>query len=152
MSNQAPDAIVKWAEKKTLAGNKTKAKRLTQSEVGLLIQMHKEGKSQVEIAQLLGITQPAVHKWLQNLTDTTQPAKLYLRGSALRMAQNIVHRGAAKDHVVALKGLGVLEEQQQQGVTVLVGSGGVVNFGSSGPPQSLPDVVVVSEQHSIKAE
>jgi hypothetical protein len=135
------EAIVKWAEKQPSTHRKP-TKRLSQAEVGLLLQLHKEGKSQVEIAQLLGVTQGAISRWLQNTTDSTGIAKSYLRGSALRMAQNIVRNGQAKDHVQALKGLGVLEEQQQQGVTVIVGNGGSVNIGVLVSP---PDVTVESE-------
>jgi hypothetical protein len=95
------NAIAEWAEQQTAPTHRKPTKRLSQAEVGLLLQLHKEGKSQVEIAQLLGVTQGAISRWLQNTTDSTGIAKSYLRGSALRMAQNIVRNGQAKDHVQA---------------------------------------------------
>jgi predicted transcriptional regulator len=95
--------------------------RLTQAEVGLLLQLHKDGLTQAQIAQRFGITQQAVSKWLDATTDTTDTAKLYLRGSALRMAQNIVKKGRAADHVAALKGLSVLTEERSAGLVVQIG-------------------------------
>jgi hypothetical protein len=122
VDSQAAD-IVTWAEQQTQhpPSCKPKAKRLTQAEVGLLIQLHKDGKTQQQIAQLLGVTQQAIAKWLDNVTDTTETAKLYLRGSALRMAQNIVAKGRAADHVAALKGLSVLQEERAAGLVVQIG-------------------------------
>jgi hypothetical protein len=45
------------------------------------------------------------------------------------MALSVVEKGSPKDHVNALKGLGVLEEQQQQGLTVIVGGDASINIG-----------------------
>lgn len=149
MANQTPEAIAQWAEQKAKPLTHRKpTKRLTQTELGILFAMAKDGKSQTEIAQLLGVTQGAVSRWLQNTTDTTGIAKSYLRGSALRMAQNIVHRGAPKDHLVALKGLNVLEETQTQGITVVIGGGSEVKIGVLNTGQGLPQVVVGLDQDS----
>jgi DNA-binding Lrp family transcriptional regulator len=95
--------------------------RLTRSDLEILRSMHKAGKTQLEIAQALGCTQPTVSKWIASLTDSTDIAKEYLRGSALRMAENIVKKGRASDHVAALKGLSVLEEERSAGLVVQIG-------------------------------
>lgn len=94
--------------------------RLTQIEIGLLLQLAKDGLTQAQIAQRLGITQQAVSKWLNATTDTTETARLYLRGSALRMARNVVQKGQARDHIQALKGIGVLE-QDRSDINIAVG-------------------------------
>lgn len=107
-----------------LAPNGPKFKRLTDTDKAFAIQYEKDGLHQTEIAQRLGVTQSAISQWLSKCRDTTDSAKLYLRGSSLRMAENIVKRGLPRDHVAALKGIGVLEEQQAQGLTVLVGGEG----------------------------
>lgn len=78
--------------------------------------------TQAQIAQRLGCSQQAVSDWLQSCRDTTVDAKSYLRGQALRMAQNIVKKGRAQDHVSALKGLNVLDEEQRAGLVIQVGS------------------------------
>lgn len=104
--------------------HKPKAKRLTQLDVAWLIKAHKDGLTQTAIAERLGVTQGAISRWIESTTDSTDVAKSYLRGSALRMAQNIVHKGAAKDHVAALKGLSVLDEGVQSGLTIQIGGNG----------------------------
>jgi predicted transcriptional regulator len=118
-------AIVSWAEgqaqKPAQPANTPKYDRLTRSDIGLMLKLRKDGLTQAEIAQRLGCNQPTVSKWLGQFTDSTDHAKEYLRGQALRMAKNIVHKGLARDHVAALKGLNVLEEQQNAGVIVQIG-------------------------------
>jgi hypothetical protein len=78
---------------------------------------------------------------LKTLTDTTGVAKEYLRGSALKMAQNIVRKGRAADHVAALKGLSVLQEESHAGVTVVVGGGSDVKIGIVQPPPVVVDAL-----------
>lgn len=109
--------------------NTRKYRRLTISDVGMLLKLDKDGLTQVEIAQRLGCGQPAVSEWLAKCQDTSAPAKEYLRGSALRMAKNIVEKGQPRDHVATLKGIGVLEDEQRQGLTVIVQGDAQVNLG-----------------------
>jgi transcriptional regulator len=116
--------------------------RLTQAEVGLLLQLHKDGLTQQQIAQRFGITQQAVSKWLDATTDTTETAKLYLRGSALRMAKNVVQNGQARDHIQALKGLNVLAEDGRD-VKIAIG---ISLPGLTFAPQTSADSVVI---HSV---
>jgi len=114
-------AIAEWAEQKVAPkSDKPKQKRLTALDIGWLIKAHREGMTQAAIAERLGITQPAVHKWVTQTTDSTDTAKLFLRGSALRMAENIVENGLARDHIQALNGLGVLQESVNTGVTLII--------------------------------
>jgi DNA-binding transcriptional regulator YiaG len=101
--------------------HKDKYAKLTRSDVGVLLKLRKDGLTQAEIAQRLGCSQGTVAKWLQQFTDTTEPAKEFLRGNALRMAQNIVRKGLARDHVQTLKGLNVLENEGGGGVVVQIG-------------------------------
>jgi IS30 family transposase len=119
---------------------------MTDAERALVLQLDRDGLTQVQIAQRLNRNQSTISDWLAHCTDSTDQAKRYLRGQALTMAQNIVKRGKARDHVVALKGLNVLEEQQSGNVTVIVGGSGMVNVGiglSPRPP------LVVSESAQI---
>ena len=95
--------------------------RLTHSELALVLKLHQDGLTQDQIAQRFGVTQQAISKWLAATTDTTETAKLYLRGKALAMAENIVKKGRAADHVAALKGLSVLSEEKTAGLTIQIG-------------------------------
>ena len=115
-------AIATWAERKTKPASQRKpTKRLTGEEVGLILKLRADGLTQAAIAQRLDCDQAAVNRWLAKLTDSTETAKSYLRGSALRMAENIVKKGRAADHVAALKGLSVLTEEKSAGLTIQIG-------------------------------
>jgi transcriptional regulator len=113
-------AIAKWAEQQTAPANTPKYDRLTSSDLGVLLKLRKDGLTQAEIAQRLGCSQGTVSKWLNNLTDTTEPAKEYLRGQAMRMAKNIANNGLARDHVQVLNGLGVLNQQDTAKLTIVI--------------------------------
>lgn len=141
------EAIAEWAgtqdeAKQAALSPKPKRRKLTQSDVGVLLKLHKDGLTQTQIAQRLGCDQTTVSGWIAKCSDTTDTAKSYLRGQALKMAQNIVNRGLAKDHVAALKGLSVLDEQTQQGLTIQIGGDGHdIRIGLLSPP----NVTVISE-------
>lgn len=110
MANQTPEAIAQWAEQQNHQKlHKGKGSVLRTEQVATLLQLHKLHKTQTEIAQTLGCDQGTVSRWLAKLTDSTELASTYLRGSALRMAKNVVNKGQARDHIAALKGIGVLE-------------------------------------------
>lgn len=133
----------------TLPAHTKKYKRLTDDQRIAILHLSKAGKTQVEIAQALGCDQATVSRWLSQCQDSSLEATAYLKGRALKMARNIVERGLARDHIQALKGINVLEEQQTQGVTVIVGGGGIVNIGMalSPPPQAaLSESLVITEE------
>ena len=97
-----------------------KYERLTRADLDVLLAMKKANKTQVEIAQALGCSQGTVSKWLNALTDSTDVAREYLRGKALHMAKNVVRKGQARDHIQALKGLRVLEDDNRD-VKIAIG-------------------------------
>ncbi len=94
-----------------------------------MLKLHQDGLTQKAIAQRLDCDQAAVCRWLEQFSDSTELAKSFLRGSALKMSQNLVNKGRPSDHAVALKGLSVLKDDAAQGVTVIVGGSGTVNVG-----------------------
>lgn len=103
-------AIAKWADTQDRQKlHKGKGSVLGSEQVATILQLHKLNKTQTEIAQAIGCDQGTVSRWLSKLTDSTELASAYLRGSALRMAKNVVRKGQARDHIQALKGIGVLE-------------------------------------------
>lgn len=118
--------------------DKPRRRQMTNAERVLILKLEQDGLTQIQIAQRLNRSQSTISEWLAECNDSTDHARRYLRGSALKMARNIVNTGLARDHIQALKGINVLEEQQQTGVTVIVGGGGTVNVGvnlSPGPVQ-----------------
>lgn len=109
-----------------------RGKDLTGSQVADILRWHVQGLTQKQIgAKLEPVrSQSAISDVIARLgIDNTVQAKAILRGGAADMALNIVKKGQAKDHVNALKGLGVLEEQQHSGLTVIVGGSGQVTIG-----------------------
>jgi predicted transcriptional regulator len=116
----------------------SKYARLSQDEIAILHTMLKAGKTQVEIAQTLGCTQGAVSRWAASFTDTADLAKSYLRGKALSMAQNIVKKGRAADHIKALEGIEVLSNQDVKGgLTIVVGGSAQVQVNVGTAPQAV---------------
>jgi hypothetical protein len=115
-----------------------KYKRLTRADLGIVFAMHRAGKSQVEIAEHLNCNQSTISKWLADYQDTTVVAKEYLRGQALRLAQRVVKKGTPTTDVAVLKGLTVLQDEQQSGLTIIVGSGSQVQL-NVGVSHNLPD-------------
>ena len=101
--------------------HKGKGSTLRTEQVATLIQLHKLNKTQTEIAQAIGCDQGTVSRWLAKLTDTSDLAGTYLRGSAFQMAKNIVKNGQARDHIAALKGISVLKEDAAAGLTIQIG-------------------------------
>ncbi len=120
-SLQTADAIATWAEKQTQPAHTPKYRRLTDDQRIAILQLDKAGKTQVEIAQAIGCDQGTISRWLSACQDTTAQATTYLRGSALRMARNIVKTGRASDHIKALEGVNVLAASQNVGLTVQIG-------------------------------
>lgn len=82
-------------------------KHLTHDKLRLLCELRRNGKTQTEIAQILGCDQRTVSRWLHDLTDSRDDATAYLRASALRMARNVVRKGKPDVQLKALQGLGV---------------------------------------------
>lgn len=134
----ATQALAEQPVKAPAVKNPPDRSRLTQAEVAILFQLREEGFTQSQIAQRLGCNQPTVSKWLATLTDTTSVAKEYLRGSALKMAKNIVAKGQPRDHVAALKGLSVLQDDSAARVQI-----GVM-VGLPGMPEGLSPLQVVA--------
>ena len=96
-------------------------KHLTDAQKSRILRLAREGLTQVVIAQQIGCSQSAVSLWLDQCSDSTDDAKSYLRGQALRMAQSIVKKGQPSVHAVALKGLSVLEEERSSGLVIQIG-------------------------------
>ena len=117
---QSPDQIANWAERKSHAAHTPKYKRLTDDQRVAILKLHQLGKPQTEIAQAVGCDQGTVSRWLSQCLDTTEAASTYLRGSALRMARNVVQRGTARDHNVALAGLNVLHQQDRANLQIVI--------------------------------
>jgi hypothetical protein len=135
------------ATSKDLELHKGKGSTLRTEQVATILQLHKLKKTQAEIAQAIGCDQATVSRWLTRLTDSTEVAGAYLRGSALQMAKNVVKAGQARDHIAALKGIGVLKEDE-------TGHGLVIQIGikDSDVTFACSTQQVASETHSLSVD
>ena len=137
MANASPEQIVAWAErqKSDTPTHEPKYKRLTHDQQLAILRLHKLGKTQPEIAQVIGCHQTSVCRWLQACDDSTAEATAFLRGQALPMAQSIVKYGKAADKVNVLKGINVIEQTAATGLTIQIGGAGEVKIGVLMAPQ-----------------
>jgi hypothetical protein len=109
-SLQTATQIAEWAEDKAKPADTPAYSRLSDTDKVLIVKLHDDGLTQVEIAQRLHRSQSTISDVLAVFSDTTVTAKRYLAAKALRMAENIVENGQPRDHVATLKGLKVLAE------------------------------------------
>ncbi|HMJ58285.1 MAG TPA: helix-turn-helix domain-containing protein [Gemmatimonadales bacterium] len=98
--------------------------RLTDEQKVAILQLDKLGKEQLEIAQLVGCHQSSVSRWLSQFVDTSHAARAYALGNALPTMESVLRYGKAADKVNVLKGIGVLTEQQNTGLTIQIGGTG----------------------------
>lgn len=106
----------------------TDRSRLTRAEVGALLNLHRAGKTQVEIAQVLGIDQSNVSRWLDKLIDTTEVAKHTLRNGAQKLAERVVKHANVEESLEVLDRLDVAPKRQIEGngskVNIVIGMPG----------------------------
>jgi hypothetical protein len=137
VDSQAQD-IVTWAEQQTTPkSNSPTQRRLSDTDKALALKYQADGVSQVEIAKRLGVTQPAISQWLSKCRDTTEAARLYLAGQSLRMAQNIVRKGLPRDHIQALSGQNVLNQQDTGKTIVFINNLNLAGLGEVSPPAAV---------------
>jgi hypothetical protein len=116
-----------------------RGKDVSGCEVADILRWYRQGLTQEQIAAKF--EPPKSQSTISDIVrrydpDRTAEAKAILRGGSADMALNIVRKGRPQDQVQALKGLGVLEEQQQSGLTVIVGAGADVKIGILLSPSS----------------
>ena len=114
--------------------------RLTRDEVALLLQLHKAGKTQVEIAQVLGIDQSNVSRWLSKLIDTSELAKHTLKNGANTLAERVIAKADVDQSLEVLDRLGVAEKRQERGAVNIFNA---VQVGRPGEPIG-PDPIDLS--------
>jgi DNA-binding CsgD family transcriptional regulator len=104
-------------------------KRLTHRQLGIILALSQEGKTQVQIAQTLGCDQRTVGRALQKLgTDTTELAKHEARKSAYSVARRLTRIAVkSSDEDAAIKAgktlwqaAGVIQSGQQVTVNTAV--------------------------------
>ena len=145
-SNLVPETALQPRQNDTRPAKRRPGQRgkdITGHEVADILRWYRQGLTQEQIAAKCEPrrSQSAISDIINRYDpDRTTEAKTILKGGAADMALNIVRRGRPQDQVQALKGLGVLDEQQHAGVTVIVGGGSEVKIGVLLSPPSHADV------------
>lgn len=88
--------------------------RLSRQEVGLLLKLHEAGKTQTEIAETLGCSQPSVSRWVSELCDTRTEAKQVLHNGAQKLAKRVVSEASVEQSLDVLERLEVITPRVQQ--------------------------------------
>lgn len=102
-----------------------KGKRLSQLQLVQILNLHKAGKNNTEIAGIVGCDDSTVGSVLNRFgADTRDLARAALEAGAVKLAQTVVK---TKDSAVALKTLGKLdvvrEDQAGAGTNILIAMG-----------------------------
>jgi DNA-binding CsgD family transcriptional regulator len=111
-----------------------KYKRLTQAQLGIILALSREGKTQTEIAQVLGVTQPTISDAIKSLgVDSTELAIHTAKSRAYRAVRRldaITQKGKDEHAIKAssklLEVAGVLNGDSKGvsvGVQVIIGDG-----------------------------
>lgn len=99
--------------------------RLSRDEVAAILNLHRTGKSQVEIAQILGCDHSTVSRWLDKLVDTTELAKHTLRNGAQALAERVIADADVEQSLEVLDRLDVVpkkrDESQRTGIQINIG-------------------------------
>ena len=96
-----------------------------------ILLLRREGKTQSEIAAVVGCDQATVSRTLSKLTDTRPLAEAIAHSSAAKMMQNVIDNGKPELHAKVLQGVGVkvLPEDESRGRSQVI-----VQIGVSGAP------------------
>jgi hypothetical protein len=113
-------AIATWAEKKAKPAESVSYTRLTDADRITILRLHDQGISQLEISKRLDRAVSTVHEVIQKYAPTIDMARRKLAAGAERMAENIIENGLARDHIQALNGLGVLNQQDTGKVSIVI--------------------------------
>ena len=150
MAANTPEQIAAWAEQQQpQPAEKPSYTRLTRADHMTIMHLHDEGLTLTAIAERLNRSVSTIHEVVQIYQPTTDLAKRKLAASALQMAENVIDNGQPRDHVQALRGIGVLEggESNELKIGIAIGLPGLpiqASIGQAGQSMHEPTVTVCS--------
>ena len=92
--------------------------RLSRAEINSLFALHKAGKSQTEIAQILGCAISTVHHWVHTLEDTTDLAKQKLRAGASDLVDRVLSQANVEESLEVLDRLDVAAKRREATISM----------------------------------
>jgi DNA-binding MarR family transcriptional regulator len=118
-------------------GREGNGKRLTMKAMSLIMSLADAGKTQTEIAQVVGCSVPTVSRTLDNLTDNRALARRQLEAAAPQLVKTIKQ---SKDAATALRALGKLDVVREDGPQSTANIAVVI--GQPGQPLSPPSITI----------
>ena len=119
-----------------LEGN---GRRLSNRAKGLILSLTDAGKSQTEIAQIVGCTISTVSRTLDDLTDNRALARRQLEAAAPNLVRTITQ---SKDAATALRALGKLDVVREDGPNSSVNV--AIAIGQPSTPLAAPSIQIAS--------
>lgn len=124
--------------------------RLSVEDLALVLRLHSEGRTQRQIAAVIGCSQPAIHYTLQRFNLSQQDAQALMKAHSLefiedwkRASKKAADRG---DHRPAREGLEAgTPELRPQPANSGAGGGVTINIGMPGQPVALPVIEVCAQ-------
>jgi Homeodomain-like domain-containing protein len=101
-----------------------------------ILEMAAAGKSQTEIAQIVGCNQSTVSRTLAEWADSRGLARKYAEAESLEMMQRFVKEASPADILKMQSKLDVVREDKEAAKN----TGIVINIGAPGNPIRLPDI------------
>jgi DNA-binding MarR family transcriptional regulator len=118
-------------------GREGNGKRLTMKAMSLIMSLADAGKTQTEIAQVVGCSIPTVSRTLDNLTDNRALARRQLEAAAPQLVKTIKQ---SKDAATALRALGKLDVVREDGPQSTANIAIVI--GQPGQPLMPPSIAI----------
>lgn len=120
--------------------------RTSRATEGLILKLSEAGKTQTEIAAIVGVNQSTVSRTLSELTDARYLAKAILHRGATKLAERIVKDANVAESIEVLERIEVIKPKQQADS----GGGRVqILIGMPGQPAGPLPVIVQSDGLSL---
>jgi predicted transcriptional regulator len=102
-----------------------KYSRVSREKESAILKLAALGKTQTEIADIVGVSQPTVSRTLSEFADTREHAKAILNKSAARLAERVVDRADVAESLDVLERIDVIRAKERDsgahgGVMVVV--------------------------------
>src|ERR1044071_1752320 len=120
-------------------------KALSRDQELAILRLRQLGKSQTEIGQIVGCSQPQVSIVLSELADTTQEARKVLRNGCAKLAKRVIDHANVEESLEVLDRMDVAPKKQRdtQG-PIQVG----ISIGMPASPALVPPVIDLSPDPS----
>lgn len=108
-TSQEPDPL------EPTRGDTPAYQRLSRATEGLILKLSDEGKTQHQVAQMVGCSQATVSRTLAAFQDTRALAKSHLHNNAIRLAERVIKQANVEESLEVLDRLDVAPKKERGG-------------------------------------